>query len=165
MKSLCTLLTTVSVLFGISLVMRIPSAFAQNSRTTIRAGETVLGEFRSAPPNVGASGVAITNVNTYTFHANAGDRIHIRAFPNGSLVQSSIVPLITLTDPLGNPFEVDSPRGLVIVPSALMGGAWTVSLSSRGNITGDYALSVEVIDTNGNAIRGINQPFGHEINF
>ena len=165
MKSLCTLLATAFVLSGIPLVMRIPSAFAQNSRTTIRAGETVLGEFRSAPPNVGASGVAVTNVNTYTFHANAGDRIHIRAFPNGSLVQNSIIPLITLTDPLGNPFVVDAPLGFVIVPSALTGGSWTVSLSSQGNITGDYALSVEVIGTNGNAVRGINQPFGREIRF
>ena len=165
MKSLCTLLATASVLSGMQLVMLNPSTFAKDNRTAIRAGETIFGEFRRSAPNVGEHGATVTNVDTYTFNANAGDRVSIRAFSNRNQVPAIIIPLITLTDPLGNPFAVNALAGTVVIPNVSTGGVWTVSLSSLNNVTGDYALSIEVMDASGSPVQGVNQPFGYEIDF
>jgi type II secretory pathway pseudopilin PulG len=154
------LLASAAILSGLQIAAFSPSALAQATQSAIRAGETILGEFRTNPPTAGASGAAITNVDTYTFQAMPGDFISVRAFPNGSTVTSPIIPLITLTDPLGNVFAMNSPAGIVTVPNSLTGGTWTVTVSSANNVAGDYTLSVAVSSLGGETVIGVNNPFG-----
>ncbi|MGD1908413.1 MAG: hypothetical protein ACFB0C_20820 [Leptolyngbyaceae cyanobacterium] len=153
------LLASAAILSGLQMAVFSPSALAQVTQS-IRSGETILGEFRANAPQTGPSGSAVTNVDTYTFRAMPGDFISVRAFPNGNPVQSNIIPLITLTDPLGNVFIQNSPAGIVNVPNSLTGGGWTVTVSSFNNVSGNYALSLSISSVDGSAVIGINDPFG-----